>query len=123
MSHTPTAHTTPTAAKPLKPLRGVRVLSLALNLPGPAALMRLHQMGARCTKLEGPAGDPMGHYKPQAYSEMHAGIKLVKADLKTEAGQKKLHALLAQTDPQVVQGLRKAMVEVFERRAEMFRTV
>jgi crotonobetainyl-CoA:carnitine CoA-transferase CaiB-like acyl-CoA transferase len=29
---------------------------------------------------------------------MHAGIKLVKADLKTEAGQKKLHALLAQTD-------------------------
>ncbi len=89
---------TPTPARSPKPLRGQRVLSLALNLPGPAALMRLHQMGARCTKLEGPAGDPMGHYKPQAYSEMHAGIKLVKADLKTEAGQKKLHALLAQTD-------------------------
>lgn len=88
----------PTLARSPKPLRGQRVLSLALNLPGPAALMRLHQMGARCTKLEGPAGDPMGHYKPQAYSEMHAGIKLVKADLKTEAGQKKLHALLAQTD-------------------------
>ena len=29
-----------------KPLRGVRVLSLALNLPGPAALMRLRAMGA-----------------------------------------------------------------------------
>lgn len=87
-----------TLARSPKPLRGQRVLSLALNLPGPAALMRLHQMGARCTKLEGPAGDPMGHYKPQAYSDMHAGIKLVKADLKTEAGQTKLHALLAQTD-------------------------
>jgi crotonobetainyl-CoA:carnitine CoA-transferase CaiB-like acyl-CoA transferase len=79
-------------------LRGQRVLSLALNLPGPAALMRLHRMGARCTKLEGPAGDPMGHYLPAAYAQMHEGVKVAKADLKTEAGQKKLHALLARTD-------------------------
>ncbi|WP_342128646.1 CoA transferase [Hydrogenophaga sp. OTU3427] len=85
-------------ARPPQPLRGQRVLSLALNLPGPAALMRLRAMGARCTKVEGPAGDPMAHYKPQAYDEMHAGVKQVKADLKTEAGQKKLHALLATTD-------------------------
>jgi len=33
-------------------LRGVRVLSVALNLPGPAAVMRLADMGASCTKLE-----------------------------------------------------------------------
>ena len=44
------------------PLAGVRVLSLALNLPGPAALMRCRALGARCTKLEPPSGDPMGHY-------------------------------------------------------------
>jgi crotonobetainyl-CoA:carnitine CoA-transferase CaiB-like acyl-CoA transferase len=55
-------------------------------------------MGARCTKLEGPAGDPMGHYLPAAYAQMHEGVKVAKADLKTEAGQKKLHALLARTD-------------------------
>lgn len=85
-------------APSLKPLRGQRVLSLALNLPGPAALMRLRQMGAICTKLEGPAGDPMAHYMPGAYDEMHGGIKQAKADLKTEAGQKRLHALLATTD-------------------------
>ncbi|RZL91858.1 MAG: CoA transferase, partial [Variovorax sp.] len=36
-------------------LSGVRVLSLALNLPGPAALMRCRQMGATCIKLEPPA--------------------------------------------------------------------
>ncbi|RYF30952.1 MAG: CoA transferase, partial [Comamonadaceae bacterium] len=36
----------------LQPLAGVRVLSLALNLPGPAALMRCRSMGATCTKLE-----------------------------------------------------------------------
>ena len=31
-----------------KPLTGTRSVSLALNLPGPAALMRLSAMGARC---------------------------------------------------------------------------
>ena len=37
--------------KALKPLKGVRVLTLALNLPGPAAVMRLQAMGATCTCL------------------------------------------------------------------------
>ncbi len=88
----------------LRPLKGIRILSLALNLPGPAALMRCQQMGARCTKLEPPAppsggsGDPMGQYNPAAYAQLHAGIRVVGADLKTPAGQKKLHALLAKTD-------------------------
>lgn len=40
-------HTTPT----LQPLSGTHILSLALNLPGPAALMRCRDMGAHCTKL------------------------------------------------------------------------
>lgn len=83
---------------PHKPLRGQRILSLALNLPGPAALMRLRRMGASCTKLEGPAGDPMGHYNQGAYDTLHEGVKVVGADLKSEAGQRKLHQLLARTD-------------------------
>lgn len=81
-----------------KPLRGQRVLSLALNLPGPAALMRLRRMGATCTKLEGPAGDPMGHYNQPAYATLHDGVKVLTADLKTAPGQKKLHQQLARTD-------------------------
>jgi len=76
-------------------LHGVRVLSLALNLPGPAALMRCRQMGATCVKLEPPSGDPMGHYNKAAYAQLHEGVKVVAADLKTEAGQKVLHAELA----------------------------
>lgn len=89
---------------PLKPLQGVRVLSLALNLPGPAALMRLRAMGATCIKLEAPAAaghdssDPMAHYCRAAYDEMHAGIRRVQADLKTPAGQRQLQRLLARTD-------------------------
>lgn len=93
--------------KPLLPLKGVRVLSLALNLPGPAALMRCKQMGATCVKLAPPApaaappdasGDPMSWYNRNAYSALHQGIRLAEADLKSEKGQKLLHRELAKTD-------------------------
>jgi crotonobetainyl-CoA:carnitine CoA-transferase CaiB-like acyl-CoA transferase len=93
----------------LTPLKGVRVLTLALNLPGPAAVMRLQAMGAHCTKLEplAPANsssdkpatsDPMGIYKRVAYDTMHQGVKVVQADLKSERGQIALHKQLAKTD-------------------------
>ena len=84
-------------------LHGVHILSLALNLPGPAALMRCQQMGASCTKLEpvtatGGPGDPMAGYCAEAYDAMHAGINRVSANLKTAEGQATLHSLLATTD-------------------------
>ena len=82
----------------LKALKGVRVLSLSLNLPGPAALMRCKAMGATCVKLEPPSGDPMGLYSPKAYAELHLGVRIAKADLKTEQGQRALHRELAKTD-------------------------
>ena len=88
-------------------LKGVRILSVALNLPGPAALMRLADMGAKCTKLEplppaallkGATSDPMGLYAPHAYAHLHAGVKVVQADLKSDKGQAQLHKLLATCD-------------------------
>jgi crotonobetainyl-CoA:carnitine CoA-transferase CaiB-like acyl-CoA transferase len=78
-------------------LASTRILSLALNLPGPATLMRCRRMGATCVKLEPPAGDPMGLYNPTAYATLHEGVKVQTADLKTEAGQATLHAELART--------------------------
>ncbi|HZY16003.1 MAG TPA: CoA transferase, partial [Ramlibacter sp.] len=80
------------------PLHGLRILSLALNLPGPAALMRSRRLGATCVKLEPPAGDPMGHYDPAAYAELHQGVKVLQADLKTPTGQATLHRELARSD-------------------------
>jgi alpha-methylacyl-CoA racemase len=80
------------------PLHGIRILSLALNLPGPAALMRCRRMGATCTKLEPPSGDPMGHYNPAAYGELHDGVKVVQGDLKTKEGQDLVHRELARSD-------------------------
>ena len=96
-----------TPPKPLRPLKGVRILSLALNLPGPAAMMRLQAMGATCSKLEPPApaampagtpGDPMGMYNMPAYTSLHQGIRVLQADLKTAKGQAQLHKMLARTD-------------------------
>jgi len=85
-------------ASPPRPLTHVRILSLALNLPGPAALMRCRRLGAQCTKLEPPSGDPMRHYSPGAYAELHEGVKVLSADLKTREGQALLHGELARTD-------------------------
>ena len=96
----------------LKPLRGVRILSLALNLPGPAALMRCQHMGATCTKAEPPSGDPMGLYNKPAYAALHTGVKVLTADLKTEAGQKTLHKALAKTDVLLTSFRPSAMVKL-----------
>jgi len=104
-----TAPTSSPAKAPaaLRPLKGVRIVSLALNLPGPAALMRCQQMGATCVKLEPPAhpsapkgtsGDPMGLYNRAAYDVLHAGVRIATADLKSEKGQKALHRELAKAD-------------------------
>ncbi|THU02480.1 CoA transferase [Lampropedia puyangensis] len=85
-------------------LAGCRIVSLALNLPGPAALMRLCGMGAHCTKLEAPApqghatSDPMGMYAPHAYRQLHEGIVVVHADLKTPEGKAHFNDLLTHTD-------------------------
>jgi len=100
-------HTTRKTPGLLQPLKGVRVVSLALNLPGPAALMRCRQLGANCVKLEPPApagasagasGDPMKQYNATAYAALHAGIRTGVAELKTERGQKLLHRELANAD-------------------------
>lgn len=98
---------TASSRKPLLPLKGVRVLSLSLNLPGPAALMRCRQMGATCVKLEPPppagsapgtSGDPMGWYKRSAYDALQQGVRVAVADLKTDKGQAALHRELAKAD-------------------------
>lgn len=91
-----------------KALKGVKVVSLALNLPGPAALMRLHAMGARCVKIEPPppggaktagvSADPMWTYARQAYEDLHAGVRVLHADLKSETGQRRLQRELAHCD-------------------------
>ena len=107
--HTSSAHA---------PLKGVRVLTLALNLPGPAAVMRLHALGAKCTKLEPlapvgmPTADPMGIYKRAAYDVMHEGLQVLQADLKSDRGQAALHKQLAKTDVLITSFRPSALVKL-----------
>ena len=102
MIPTTTPRTATTARTP-RPLAGVRILSQALNQPGPAALMLCRAKGSACVTLEPPApdggaGDPMASYAPNAYATMHEGVRVLQANLKTDAGQKALHRELARTD-------------------------
>ena len=85
----------------MKALKGIRIVSLALNLPGPAALMRCRALGATCLKVEPLAaggGDPMRAYNPAAYAQMHAGVRTLVLDLKTSQGQARLGLELDKAD-------------------------
>ena len=89
---------TPRPQRPHHPLKGIRIISLALNLPGPAALRRLADMGAQCTKINPPAGDAMQAYTADGYALLHAGVREITLDLKSTAGQAALHKRLLRTD-------------------------
>jgi alpha-methylacyl-CoA racemase len=90
---------TPCAA-PLQsaPLAGLKVVSIALNLPGPAACFRLAQMGASLSKIEPPTGDPLEGYCAPWYRILHAGAAIHRIDLKSDAGKSQAMALLAEAD-------------------------
>lgn len=88
----------PRPSRPQRPLKGVRIISLALNLPGPAALRRLADMGARCLKVNPPVGDAMQVYTPHGYALLHRGIQELTLDLKAESGRRALHKRLVNSD-------------------------
>lgn len=81
-----------------QPLEGVRVLSLAVNLPGPAAAARLHALGADVTKVEPPSGDPLATGARAYYDQLVTGQRIVSLDLKADHGRETLWTLLAETD-------------------------
>ena len=79
-------------------LRGVNVLSLAPNLPGPIAARRLAEMGAKVTKIEGPSGDLMAQAAPTYYEWLCEGQQVVALNLKEEADRGQLKELLSTGD-------------------------
>lgn len=79
-------------------LTGIKVVNLALNLPGPAAAQRLRRMGAEVIKVEAPSGDPMEIYHAGWYRDMALGQTLVRIDLKSDTGRKELDRLLDSAD-------------------------
>jgi alpha-methylacyl-CoA racemase len=79
-------------------LEGLRVVSTALNLPGPVACARLRELGASVTKIEPPAGDPFESYCGSWYRRLHAGTRVRRLDLKSDEGRAAFEAVLGASD-------------------------
>ena len=56
------------------PLEGTRVVTVAVNLPGPVAAARLTGLGAQVTTVLPPGGDPLEHYQPDWYADLQPWI-------------------------------------------------
>jgi crotonobetainyl-CoA:carnitine CoA-transferase CaiB-like acyl-CoA transferase len=83
-------------------LRGIKVVSLAINTPGPVAAARLAGMGAAIVKVEPPAGDPLKTSARPWYDALCRSQTVVSLDLKDPGGRMKLDDLLADADLLIV---------------------
>ena len=79
-------------------LEGVRLITLAQYVPGPAAIARMVAWGASALKIEPPEGDPLASSNPAWYTALTAGQEVVRLDLKDAADRARLDERLADAD-------------------------
>ena len=79
-------------------LRGINVVSLSINTPGPVAASRLARLGATVTKVEPPTGDPLKTFARSWYDSLSSGQTIVTLDLKSADGRAQLDSLVNQAD-------------------------
>src|SRR5215208_3245086 len=80
------------------PLHDVRIVTIAINVPGPLCAARLREHGARVIKIEPPSGDPLQTFCPGWYNELNAGSTIERLDLKATSGRAGLQSHLADAD-------------------------
>ncbi len=73
----------------------VKIVSIALNVPGPVAVARLVAEGAEAFKIEPPWGDPLHRLCQRWYDDLHRGIAVERIDLKTADGSARMMSMLA----------------------------
>jgi len=108
------------------PLEGIRVVTLAPNVPGPVAAARLRDLGAHVTKVEAPEGDPLEAIAPRWYEALHRNCVVERLDLKTPAGREQLDVRLRDADvlltssrPSALARLGLAWEDVHERHPDL----
>jgi len=79
-------------------LQGIKIVSLALNVPGPVAAARLNKLGAEVTKVEPPSGDATSRAAPKWYESLCQGQTVLRLDLKDPGGRAQLDSMLAKAD-------------------------
>jgi crotonobetainyl-CoA:carnitine CoA-transferase CaiB-like acyl-CoA transferase len=82
----------------VRPLDGFRVVTLAVNVPGPVTAARLRELGASVTKVEPPDGDPLALSSPDWYRDLAEGQEVVQLDLKDSSARTELDRLLDAAD-------------------------
>jgi crotonobetainyl-CoA:carnitine CoA-transferase CaiB-like acyl-CoA transferase len=76
------------------PLKGTRLVTLALNVPGPVAAARLVELGAEGIKVEPPSGDPLKTAARAWYDALTEHQTVVSLDLKNEEDRRNLDCYL-----------------------------
>jgi crotonobetainyl-CoA:carnitine CoA-transferase CaiB-like acyl-CoA transferase len=79
-------------------LDGIRIVSTAVNVPGPVAAAALRDLGATIVKIEPPSGDPLAAAAPAWYAALCEGVQVRRIDLKADDGPAKVRALLEHAD-------------------------
>ncbi len=79
-------------------LEGTRLVTLAQNVPGPAAAARLREFGASIVKIEPPEGDPLSRSNPAWYEALATGNEVIRLDLKDTNDRDRLDDRLAEAD-------------------------
>jgi crotonobetainyl-CoA:carnitine CoA-transferase CaiB-like acyl-CoA transferase len=79
-------------------LQEIKIVSLALNAPGPVAAARLRQMGAAVIKVEPPQGDATRDFAPKWYEWLCLEQTVLRLDLKSAEGRQLLDGLLENAD-------------------------
>jgi alpha-methylacyl-CoA racemase len=82
----------------MRPLVDRRVVTLAINLPGPLAVAQLCRLGAKVIKVEPPDGDPLAHAARHWYDELHRDIEIIRLNLKEPSNRAQLTNWLDQSD-------------------------
>jgi len=80
------------------PLAGIRLVTIAINVPGPLAASHLRAQGAAVVKIEPPGGDPLATFCPSWYEELNAGATIERIDLKSETGRAAIRRHLEDAD-------------------------
>ena len=85
-------------------LKGIRVIDLSQNLPGPFATLRLADMGAEVIKIDSPTGDgartPLERDKKESFlfRSMNCNKKSVVLNLKDEDDRETAMQLIREAD-------------------------
>lgn len=79
-------------------LQGIKIVSLALNAPGPVAAARLRKLGASVTKIEPPTGDATSKVAPAWYESLCQEQTVLRLDLKDPDERRQLDDQLANAD-------------------------